>query len=190
MLNKQYFWGNQLEKYEHIKHISNKNLIYLSYLSLFIPDLIYSIRYILKKEETQNINYIPTLSYVTIQPIPRMIHVILWYYGYFYRMKILTNGNGYYSYFYYGQLITWIFINLFPISYQGNTAFDNIHYVSACVNFNLFAIMKILYCKDPESFTLLFLNLMNGFIKKKYNQIGIFERLCMYHVIMTSPRIN
>jgi hypothetical protein len=190
MISNQAFWGKKLKTHEYKYYVLNKKLIFINFMSLFIPDFIFFIRHLFKlskKTSNQNINYIPTISSVTIHPIPRIIHVLLWYYGYFYRMKILNRGNGYYKYFYYGQLITWLFINLFPETREGGTVIDNIHYTSACVNFNLFAIMKIFYCKDSLSFVILFINLIDGFIRKKHSKFGILERLCMYHVIMTRP---
>ena len=194
MISNQAFWGKKLKTHEYKHYVLNKKLIFINFMSLFIPDFIFFTQYLFKlrkKTSNQNINYIPTISSVTIHPIPRIIHVLLWFYGYFYRMKILNKGNGHYTYFYYGQLITWLFINLFPETHEGGTVIDNIHCASACVNFNLFAIMKIFYCKDSLTFVVLFVNLIDGFIRKKQTKFGILERLCMYHVIMTRPiKIN
>lgn len=213
MLSNKDFWGKQLKKDKD--KIYNKKLIFFNFMSLFIPDFIYLIQYLIQylrqyfmpylmrnmipypthvnryqiNSDDLYVDSVPTLSCVTMNPISRAIHVAFWYYGYFYRMKILTTGNGYYNYFYYGQLITWLCINAFPISHDGGTPVDYIHYISACINFNLFALMKIFYCKDSFSFTLLFLNLMDGFINEKHSKAAIFERLCMYHVILTRPSI-
>jgi len=162
-----------------IDKINDKKIIFVNCLSLILPFIIYASK--------NKLDPIPTLSETIKEPLPWLIHLISWYYGYFNRMKILININGYYKYFYYSQLLGWLIANIFTV--KSEFIFD-IHTIATMITFTNFAIMKILFCKHRLSFAIGFVTLIYSYINKHLNLLSITERYCIYHVIFTIPDVS
>ena len=171
------FWDkfSEREKYQ----IMNKRIILINCLALIIPDYIYF--------RNNNFNNIPTLSHNIIDPIPRLIHLIIWYFGYFQRMKTLTKISIYYSFFHYSQQMGWIVANIFP---ETSGRCVKIHNIATIATFVNYAIMKIFFCKNRITFGIGFGALLYCYMKPYEHLIGIIERFCIYHVIFTLPDVT
>lgn len=186
------FWGNLSER--ELKLLNNKGLILINYLSVLVPDILFLIKnkHRRKCEDSaiSNIPAIPTISFVNINLLRRLIHVNLWYWGYFYRMGKILKPNTVYEKFYHIQLLTWAGANIFPLTPGGNDFTDVLHYTSTSINFLSFSIMKLLFCKNNEIYKFALLGLVGSVFAGCNNGMGFFERLCVYNSIYTVPNIS
>ena len=174
------FWGKITEN--EIKLLNNKSQIFINYLSILVPDILFLI-----KHKFHTSPKLPSISFVNINLIRRLIHVGLWYWGYFYRMKKIVKPNTIYEKLYNLQLITWIGANIFPLTKHGEGISDQIHYTCTSINFAMFSFMKILFCRNSTFFKYALLGLTGSMFTG--SGMGLFKRLCVYNVIHTTPHL-
>tara|TARA_B100001142_G_C14262885_1_gene627771 strand:- start:673 stop:1230 length:558 start_codon:yes stop_codon:yes gene_type:complete len=179
------FWGNLSRK--DLNLINNKKLLALNYLSLLVPDIYFLLK---NKERLLELDNIPTLSFVIMDPMPRLVHVVFWYFGFFYRMKHLVANGSKYKFYYYAQLFSWILTNMFPVSKEGKKETDYLHYMSFISYFSLISIVKLYYSRDYFTYFTTFTSLVTSEVLSLNTNVAILERLCMYQTITTYPLIQ
>lgn len=175
-----YFWGelngNELEV------IKNKNLIIINYLSIIIPDILYLIKY------RKDIN-IPKAYLVNINLIRRLIYLVLWYWGYFYRMGMIVKPKSLYESIYHLQLLTWSGSNILPLIKKNSYHINILYYWITTINFVLFSGMKIWFCKDSGIFKFALIGMGTSLLSGFYSGLGLFQRICVYNLIHTNPKV-
>jgi len=176
------FWGKITE--DEMKLLNNKGLICINYLSLLVPDILFFI-----KHKFHTNPKLPAICFVNINLIRRLIHVGLWYWGYFYRMRKIVKPNTIYEKFYHLQLITWMGANIFPLTKEGEGISDQIHYTCTTINFAAFSVMKILFCRNSKYFKYSLLGLASSVFTGIDSGVGLFERMSVYNTIHTIPHL-
>tara|TARA_B100001540_G_C15674836_1_gene581904 strand:+ start:418 stop:993 length:576 start_codon:yes stop_codon:yes gene_type:complete len=187
------FWGKCTDL--ECKELNNDVLMLLNYLSVLVPDMLFLIEH-----GFSHTPIIPTISFININLIKRFIHIFFWYWGYFYRMGKIVKPGSLYEKFYHIQLLSWAGANMFPLTKRGEELTDKIHYISTGTNFISFAIVKILFCKQPKVFIWSFIGLIASIFGNRENCLrsevcwnswsGFFERCCVYSAMHTNPRLS